>query len=158
MSHVSIRRAEPADHARLVEFNRAMARETEQIELIADVISAGVAALLRNPAHGFYLVAVSDDQIVGSLMITTEWSDWRNGVFWWIQSVFVEPAHRRRGVYRSLYQFVRQLAERDPQVCGFRLYVEQENVIAQQTYEALGMKQTPYRMFEELAAGINFAE
>ena len=89
-------------------------------------------------------------------MLTNEWSDWRNGLFWWIQSVYVQPNHRRRAVYRTMYQHVKQLAAQDDSVCGFRLYVEHENAQAQETYAALGMQKTPYRLFEELKPGIRF--
>jgi ribosomal protein S18 acetylase RimI-like enzyme len=151
-----IRVAAPDDAATLVEFNAAMARETEAKELLPQVIGAGVRSLLANPAAGFYVVAEDDGRLVGSLMVTKEWSDWRNGSFWWIQSVYVRPEVRRRGVYRSLYRHVQNLAAADPGVCGFRLYVDRENVVAQGTYGALGMKATRYLVFEELKPGIRF--
>jgi ribosomal protein S18 acetylase RimI-like enzyme len=150
-----IRLATPADAGVLVEFNAAMALETEGKELLPDVIGAGVQSLLANPAAGFYVVA-EQDGLVGSLMITKEWSDWRNGTFWWIQSVYVRPEFRRQGVYKGLYRHVQQVAAKDPGVCGFRLYVERENSRAQTTYGALGMKQTRYLVFEELKPGIRF--
>jgi ribosomal protein S18 acetylase RimI-like enzyme len=151
-----IRVATPDDAATLVEFNAAMARETERKELLPEVIGAGVRSLLANPASGFYVLAEEDGQVVGSLMITKEWSDWRNGDFWWIQSVYVQPEARRRGVYRSLYRHVQDLAAADPGVCGFRLYVDRDNAAAQGTYGALGMKPTRYLVFEELKPGIRF--
>jgi ribosomal protein S18 acetylase RimI-like enzyme len=150
-----IRLATPADAGVLIEFNAAMALETEGKELLPDVIGAGVHSLLANPAAGFYVVAERDGP-VGSLMITKEWSDWRNGTFWWIQSVYVRPEFRRQGVYKGLYRHVQQVAAKDPGVCGFRLYVERENSRAQTTYGALGMKQTRYLVFEELKPGIRF--
>jgi ribosomal protein S18 acetylase RimI-like enzyme len=150
-----IRLATPADAGALIEFNAAMALETEGKELLPDVIGAGVRSLLGNPAAGFYLLA-EQDSAVGSLMITKEWSDWRNGTFWWIQSVYVRPEFRRKGVYKSLYRHVQELASKDPAVCGFRLYVERENERAQATYRALGMKQTHYLVFEELKPGVRF--
>ena len=152
-----IRQASSQDAGTLAEFNSAIAFETEQLKLRPEVIRAGVEALLARPEYGFYLVAEVDDQIVASLMVTNEWSDWRNGMFWWIQSVYVRPAYRRRGIYRALYQHVKSLAEK-ADVCGFRLYVERENEIAQQTYASLGMAKTPYRIFEELGADVDFAE
>jgi ribosomal protein S18 acetylase RimI-like enzyme len=88
-------------------------------------------------------------------MITTEWSDWRNGNFWWIQSVYVKPKYRRQGVYRSLHEFVREIADKDPAVCGFRLYVERENAVARETYRSLGMRETSYRLFEDLKAQLS---
>ena len=150
-----IRLATPADAGALIEFNAAMALETEGKELLPDVIGAGVRSLLGNPAAGFYLLA-EQDSAVGSLMITKEWSDWRNGTFWWIQSVYVRPEFRRQGVYKTLYRHVQELASKDPAVCGFRLYVERENDRAQAAYGALGMKQTHYLVFEELKPGVRF--
>jgi ribosomal protein S18 acetylase RimI-like enzyme len=150
-----IRLAMPADAGVLIEFNAAMALETEGKELLTEVIGAGVRSLLGNPAAGFYLLA-EQDSVVGSLMITKEWSDWRNGTFWWIQSVYVQPEFRRQGVYKKLYRHVQELAANDPKVCGFRLYVERENSRAQATYRALGMKQTHYLVFEELKPGVRF--
>ena len=151
-----VRQATAADAPVLVEFNRAMALETEGKELLPEVIGAGVRALLANPAAGFYVVAESEGRVVGALLITKEWSDWRNGTFWWIQSVYVRPELRRQGVYKSLYRHVQSMAANDPGVCGFRLYVERENTRAQATYLSLGMKETHYRVFEELKPGIRF--
>ena len=151
-----VRQATSADAPPLIEFNRAMARETEGKELLPEVIGAGVRALLANPAAGFYVVAESEGRVVGALLITKEWSDWRNGTFWWIQSVYVQPEFRRQGVYKSLYRHVQAMAANDPGVCGFRLYVERENTRAQATYRSLGMKETHYRVFEELKPGIRF--
>jgi ribosomal protein S18 acetylase RimI-like enzyme len=94
----------------------------------------------------------------GSLMITTEWSDWRDGDFWWIQSVYVKPEFRKLGVYRAMYAFVQSLAASKPNVCGFRLYVERENLTAQKTYASLGMQETHYNIFESLKPGIRFLE
>ncbi|MFU8812237.1 MAG: GNAT family N-acetyltransferase [Balneolaceae bacterium] len=147
---LSIRKATPGDAGSLIDFNIAMAMETEQKQLDRATIEPGVHALFSNPEYGFYLVAERGGGIVGSLMITTEWSDWRNGLFWWIQSVYVLPGHRRQGIYRSMYQKVKELAGETSGVCGFRLYVEKENRVAQQTYRELGMEETPYKMFEEM--------
>jgi ribosomal protein S18 acetylase RimI-like enzyme len=115
-----------------------------------------VRGLLEQPAAGFYLLAESAPRIVGSLLVTKEWSDWRNGDFWWIQSVYVHPDFRRQGVYKRLYLHVQELAAQDPKVCGFRLYVERENARAQATYRALGMQETRYLVFEELKPGVRF--
>jgi ribosomal protein S18 acetylase RimI-like enzyme len=147
----SVRRAAARDREVLVEFNLAMARETEAKELAPEVLRAGVAHFIERPQYGFYVVAEDAGGVVGSLMITYEWSDWRDGLFWWIQSVYVRPADRRRGVYRRLYEHVKRLAAADGgEVRGFRLYVEKENRVAQATYERLGMAETHYRMYEEL--------
>jgi ribosomal protein S18 acetylase RimI-like enzyme len=133
-----------------------MARETEGVELIPEVITAGVEAMIDNPQMGFYLVVELDNGIQASLMVTTEWSDWRNGMFWWIQSVYVRPQYRRQGLYRELYERVKELAEQEPAICGFRLYVERDNTAAQQTYRSLGMSETEYKLFEELTPGLEY--
>jgi GNAT superfamily N-acetyltransferase len=153
---MQIRLARPQDAEALIAFNSAMALETEGKALLPEVIGAGVRSLLRKRESGFYLVAEDRGRVIGSLLITKEWSDWRNGEFWWIQSVYVRPESRRQGVYKRLYGHVRELAAKDAGVCGFRLYVERENQNAQATYGALGMKQTRYLVFEELKPGIRF--
>lgn len=151
-----IRPALSQDAAELTEFNINMARETEGVELVPEVIGAGVKAMIENPQMGFYLVVELDNGIQASLMVTTEWSDWRNGMFWWVQSVYVRPEYRRQGLYRELYERVKELAEQESSVCGFRLYVENWNTVAQKTYASLGMTETAYRMFEELKPGIEY--
>jgi ribosomal protein S18 acetylase RimI-like enzyme len=151
-----IRRGVAGDEQTLIDFNRAMALETEGKELLPEVIGAGVRSLLQNPASGFYVLAHERDQVIGSLLVTKEWSDWRNGDLWWIQSVYVRPEFRRRGVYRQLYRHVQEMAGRDPGVCGFRLYVDRANTAAQATYRTLGMKKTNYRVFEALKPGVRF--
>jgi ribosomal protein S18 acetylase RimI-like enzyme len=153
---MQIRRATPGDAGVLIEFNAAMALETERKELLPEVIGAGVRTLLANPASGFYVIAEESSLVLAALMITREWSDWRNGSFWWIQSVYVRPEWRRRGVYKRLYRHVQELAAQDPAVCGFRLYVERENAGAQDTYRSLGMRETRYLVFEELKPGVRF--
>ena len=132
----------------LVRFNLAIAMETEAKQLDAEVLRRGLTTLMENEQLGFYLVAESAGEVIGSLMVTKEWSDWRNGVFWWIQSVYVAAPFRRRGVYRALYEQVQQRAA-NHNVCGFRLYVERNNVVAQKTYESMGMHETPYKMYEQ---------
>lgn len=159
-----VRRGQPKDRDALADFNIRMALETENLALRADVISAGVGGMLAHPERGFYLVAEYSGNsepapvIVASLMVTTEWSDWRNGFFWWIQSVYVLPPYRRMGLYRSLYQRVRELADNEGDVCGFRLYVEKDNAGARSTYGSLGMVETEYRLYEQLKAGTDFTE
>jgi GNAT superfamily N-acetyltransferase len=156
MNACSIRKATVADAATIAQFNQQMAWETEHKELIPELILAGVTSLLTNPSYGFYLVAEIEGRVVASLMITTEWSDWRNGVFWWIQSVYVNAEFRRRGIYRQMYQAVKDLALEVGNVCGYRLYVEKDNRTAQSTYDELGMKITDYLIYEELKAGIRY--
>jgi ribosomal protein S18 acetylase RimI-like enzyme len=147
---VSIRYGGMRDAKAIVAFNRALALETEHADLNERTLSAGVDHMLRNPSLGFYVVAVSEGNPVGCLMITSEWSDWRNGLFWWVQSVYVRPELRRRGVYRRMYDFVKNEAGRKPQICGFRLYVIHSNRVAQTTYQRSGMSETGYRIYEEL--------
>ena len=150
MTQVIIRRAAAADLAAIVAFNQAMAWETERRELPADVISPGVEGLFNAPQYGFYLVAAAAAEVVGSLMVTFEWSDWRDGLIWWIQSVYVRPEWRRRGIYRDLYQHAKSLGAAQGSVRGFRLYVEKDNVVAQRTYASLGMRESDYKLFEEM--------
>lgn len=149
-STLTIRRAVEADADAIIRFNMAMALETEQKALPENKIRPGVTALFRKPEYGFYLVAVSGNRVVGCLMVTCEWSDWRNGLFWWIQSVYVIPEFRRSGVYRSMYNTLRELATGTPDHCGFRLYVEKNNRTAHETYTALGMHETRYALYEEI--------
>ena len=156
----TIRIATIDDAPALAEFNRSIAMETENLSLIPAVVLSGVKAVFETPARGFYVVAEaqadSHKSLVAALMVTTEWSDWRDGEFWWIQSVYVARPWRRRGLYRLLYNHVKRLAEQDRNVCGFRLYVERENRVAQQTYATLGMVETHYKVFEELVPGRDF--
>jgi GNAT superfamily N-acetyltransferase len=147
---VKIRDAGPPDRDLLAGFATAMARETEGKELDPAVLGPGVAALLADPLKGRTFVLEEDGAPVATLMLTTEWSDWRNGWFWWIQSVYVTPASRGRGHYRRLHEHVRALAAAQPDVYGLRLYVERENKGAQATYRALGMHETHYRLYEEM--------
>lgn len=147
---ITVRTATEDDIETLAQFNEAMAEETEDKRLNPSTVRSGVRALFDDPARGFYLVAVRGGKIVGSLMITTEWSDWRNGLFWWIQSVYVRPDERRSGIYTSLHQDVRRRAQNTEEVCGLRLYVERRNTGARKTYETLGMTKTSYRLYEDL--------
>ncbi len=135
--------------AAIVSNNAAMALETEGKRLDEERLTRGVRLLLEDRAKGFYLVAETDGaEVIGQLMVTFEWSDWRAGTFWWVQSVYVVPTHRRQGIYRALYERVLEMAREDGGVCGVRLYVERENVRAMETYRALGMARAHYEMFE----------
>jgi len=144
----TIRRGAQADRDLIAANNRAMALETEGKRLDALASAAGVDGLFADPARGFYLLAERAGQCVGQLMVTREWSDWRNADFWWIQSVYVEPAERRKGVFSALYRHLEAEARADPAVCGLRLYTEHGNENAQRTYEALGMRKAHYLMYE----------
>ena len=145
---ITIREATPADLDTVVGFNLALARESEGRELDETVVSAGVAALLADDEKGTYFLAVNGDQVVAQTMITYEWSDWRNGVFWWIQSVYVHADHRGTGLFSQLYRHIHRLALDTPTVCGLRLYVDQENQHAADIYRALGMQDAHYDMLE----------
>jgi GNAT superfamily N-acetyltransferase len=147
MSAIAIRTACRADIPALVEWNAAMARETEGKTLDHALLARGVAAVLEEPRRGFYLVAETGGAALGGLLVTYEWSDWRNGDFWWIQSVYVTPAARRGGVFRALHAEVERRA-RAAAAVGLRLYVETANVRAQTTYEPLGMQRCHYLMYE----------
>lgn len=149
---MEIRIAASEDAASLVEFNQAMAFETEGKTLDHEILKSGVEAIFGDASKGFYVVAENEGKIVGGLMITFEWSDWRNQWFWWIQSVYILPDFRGRGIYRLLYEFVKEKAAERGDVCGFRLYVERENVGAQKVYEKTGMQSSHYLMYEELIA------
>lgn len=146
---MKIRKAESGDAASLIEFNQKMALETEGKHLDERVLSQGVKAVFSDAGKGFYVVAEHEGAIVGGLLVTFEWSDWRNKWFWWIQSVYIVPDSRGRGIYSRLYDFVKAEAEKRGDVCGFRLYVERENVHAQTVYEKVGMKESIYLMYEE---------
>ena len=147
---MNIRLAKESDTAALVEFNQAMALETEGKTLDTQILKSGVESVFHDEKKGFYVVAEEGGQIVGGLMITFEWSDWRDGWFWWIQSVYILPDFRGRGIYRFLYDFVKETAREKEDVCGFRLYVEKENTGAQKVYEKLGMEVSHYLMYEEM--------
>ena len=134
----------------IVRFQLAMARETENLELDPSVCSAGVRAVFDHPELGIYHVSEIDGTVVGSLLITYEWSDWRNGAVWWIQSVFVSPQFRRGGVYSGLYSHIRKIANADNNVRAIRLYVDRRNQVAQRVYESLGMNGDHYQVYEYL--------
>ncbi|MCY4489315.1 MAG: GNAT family N-acetyltransferase [Deltaproteobacteria bacterium] len=152
--NLGVRTATLADVEAIAAFQQAMALETEDKTLDATTLRQGVAGVLQAPEKGFYLVAVADTAeagtaaVVASLLITYEWSDWRNATFWWIQSVYVDDGWRRKGVYRALYDHVLNLAGARGDVCGIRLYVERTNDIAQQTYDNLGMHKSHYDLYE----------
>jgi ribosomal protein S18 acetylase RimI-like enzyme len=146
---MNIRIAVPDDADALVEFNQAMALETEGKQLNGNILRAGVEAVFSDEKKGFYVVAEENGIITGGLMVTSEWSDWRNGWFWWIQSVYIRPEARGQGIYSRLYDFVKTKADKTGNVCGFRLYVENDNFHAQRVYEKVGMAASHYLMYEE---------
>ena len=145
---MKIRKARLTDAAVLADFNSRLAWETEKLRLDPPTVGRGVRALLKAPARGTYFVAEQGGVILGQLLITYEWSDWRNGNFWWIQSVYVVAASRQGGVFRALFNHVEQRARSRREVCGLRLYVEKNNGRAQRAYDRLGMKHAPYEIYE----------
>jgi|DewCreStandDraft_4_1066084.scaffolds.fasta_scaffold65989_3 GNAT superfamily N-acetyltransferase len=152
-SMLIVRDAREDDVDKLVSFSAAMARETEGRQLDLDRLRRGTLSLLRSPQYGFFRVAELREAevrtVVGQLMITYEWSDWRDGVFWWIQSVYVDPAWRRQGVFRRMHESVLASAKSRPDVCGVRLYVEAKNVVAQEAYRRVGLTPSSYALFEK---------
>ena len=147
---VKVIQALPEHGEIIARFNCEMAMETESKVLDHSVILPGVTTMLQDNSLGYYLVALKEESVVGCLGVTFEWSDWRNGLFWWIQSVFVVRGHRTHGVFSSMYRNVKARAKADTRSCGLRLYVEKENNNAFNTYVGLGMQETNYRLMEEL--------
>ena len=146
---ITIRPATLADVELIVGFSAAMAKETEGRTLDEVRLRKGTLAVLESKDRGYYLVAELGPEVVGQLLLTYEWSDWRNGVFWWIQSVYVAPPARRQGVYRAMHAHVIADARSRDDVCGVRLYVEKDNATAQATYGRLGMNKTSYEVYEQ---------
>lgn len=146
---IIIREATTADAVTIISFQRLMARETEDMDLKEEVITPGVKAVFEDRSKGIYYVAEDKDKVVGSFLITPEWSDWRNSYVWWFQSVYVVPDYRRRGIFRLMYEYTRNSAIAGG-ISGLRLYVEVNNARAQQTYQAMGMNGDHYRLFEWL--------
>lgn len=147
---LKIRKAELRDAQTVAQFNTLIAKETENLDLDQDTALRGAKAIIKDPHKGFYLVAETKGQIVGQLMVTNEWSDWRNKFFLWIQSVFVREDFRQQGVFSALYHHLKDIAAYKKNVAGLRLYVEQTNETALEVYERLGMQPLSYRMYEVL--------
>ncbi|MEZ6046280.1 MAG: GNAT family N-acetyltransferase [Planctomycetaceae bacterium] len=145
---VTIREATTSDVDTLIDYNCALASETEGKKLNRETLRAGLLALLENPSRGKYLVAEINGEVVGQVMFTAEWSDWRNGEFWWLQSVYVARKYRRQGIFRQLYQSIIDRAREQSEVVGIRLYVELQNHTAQSTYQHLGMVPAGYSVME----------
>jgi GNAT superfamily N-acetyltransferase len=143
-----IREAKNSDIDQIIDFQLKMALETEQIELNSTTVKKGVNAVILDSSKGRYYVAEKDGKIIGSLLTTYEWSDWRNGTILWIQSVYILPEYRRKGVYRKLYSHIKDLVNNDSQLNGIRLYADKTNHVAHKTYSNLGMNQDHYITFE----------
>lgn len=150
IAEIRIRRAQFEDWPTLAEFNRRLARETEGRELDLETVRAGVRAVLQRPSRGKYFVAESGSEVVGQVLCTHEWSDWRNGDLWWLQSVYVHAEYRQHGVFRRLWEHVLQAAEAAPEVVGLRLYVEQGNQTAIASYQRLGWESAGYLVLERM--------
>ena len=143
-----IRKATPDDIPAIVAFQQKMAQETENLKLDESVLMKGVGRVFSDPSKGFYLVAQENEKVVASMMLTPEWSDWRNSLFLWIQSLYVLPEFRKRGVFRRLYDHVKQMVRDSADYAGLKLYVDQENTLAQAVYRQVGMKASHYNLFE----------
>lgn len=148
MNEITVRPATADDLEAIVAGNLAIAQETESRQLERETVRSGVGHLLTDPSQGVYYLAELDGRVVGQLLITYEWSDWRDGMFWWIQSVYVAPAARRHGVYRALHTWIERKARQTAGVCGLRLYVDRHNTRARQVYARLGLQPTEYRLYE----------
>lgn len=144
----TIRKAVIGDLETIVKFNYNLAKETEGKELILDIVTKGVKSILEDASKGQYYVYEIDNKVAGQIMYTYEWSDWRNGMFLWIQSVYVDDGYRRQGIYKKLYNHVKNICDNDDEMIGIRLYVEKENLNAKTTYKSLGMQECNYHMYE----------
>lgn len=143
-----IRKAKLEDLKTIVLFNKLMAYETEDLELNEKILTSGVKNALNDTSRANYWVYEIDNVVVGQAMVTKEWSDWRNGEIWWIQSVYVDKQYRKNKIFTSLYEHLKNLVALDENVVGLRLYVEKDNISAQKTYKKLGMEETYYRLYE----------
>lgn len=146
---ITVRKANQKDAVSIVKMNKALALETESLSLDDKVISLGVSNCLKDPAKGSYFLAEYEGDILGQLMFTFEWSDWRNGWIWWLQSVYVEPSFRGRGVFKSLFHHVEMLALAQSDVVAIRLYVEMHNLPAKEVYRKVGMEHAGYEVFQK---------
>jgi ribosomal protein S18 acetylase RimI-like enzyme len=145
---IAYRQATLDDAETIARYAADMALETERLNLDRERVRRGVEAALQDPAKGFYLLAIADGSVVGQSMVTFEWSDWSNGMRWWLQSVYVHPGYRRRGLYRGLFEHLRERAKMEGAVCCLRLYVHRENRNAQAVYHRLGFAETDYLLYE----------
>ena len=145
---MKIRRATIDDVNIIAEYNYNLAFETEDKKLNMEILEEGVRNLIKDENKGIYHVCEIDGKVIGQIMYTFEWSDWRNGTFLWVQSVYVNKNYRGKGVFKSLYNHIKSMCDSDDNICGIRLYVERENYVAQKTYSSLGMKECNYHIYE----------
>lgn len=148
MNQIMIRFANPEDIDTIIDFNYNLAAETENKKLNRETLAQGVRNLINDSSKGFYIVAELHKKVIAQTMITYEWSDWRNGNFWWIQSVYVLPEYRKQGIFKLLFEYIKNLALKDKAVCGLRLYVDKDNDVAINVYKKLNMHESNYILFE----------
>ena len=145
---MTIRKAEKKDIRTIAEFQQKMARETENLQLDETVLVKGVGSVFENPSLGFYLLAQDEGRVIASMLLTPEWSDWRNSLFLWIQSLYVIPEYRKKGVFRMMYDHVRNMVSESDEYAGLKLYVDKGNTRAQEVYRRVGMEASHYNLFE----------
>jgi ribosomal protein S18 acetylase RimI-like enzyme len=146
----TVRPARPDDLSVIAEFNRRLALESENLALDPQVLTAGVGKVLADPQRGRYFVADEAGEVIGQIMITYEWSDWRDGWIWWIQSVYVRADRRKAGVFRSIFELIEETARTEGGVVALRLYVEKDNHAAQTTYRRLGFEEMHFHLLQKL--------
>lgn len=147
---MNVRKATLQDMETISDFQVRMALETENLQLDKDILNAGISAVLNDSGKGFYFVVETNDEVIGSLLVTFEWSDWRNGQVYWIHSVYVKPEHRKKGAFKLLYNHIKSLVETDDSLKGIRLYAETANIHAHKVYKSPGMNNEHYQLFEWL--------
>lgn len=145
---LTVRKGKRSDAEHITDFQVRMAKETEQIDLDRDIVNKGVNAVFNSPAKGIYFVAESGKKIIASLLITFEWSDWHNGNVYWIHSVYVLPEFRKKGVFKTMYLHLKNIAQKEKNIRGLRLYVDKTNTNARKVYETMGMDSNHYLLFE----------
>ncbi|HOX83025.1 MAG TPA: GNAT family N-acetyltransferase [Chryseolinea sp.] len=145
---ISIREAKEKDIPILIDFQQRLADESEGVKLDETILNAGLQAMFDDPAKGIYYVVEDDKEIIACHLITYEWSDWRNGLVWWLQSVYVKQSHRKKGIFKMMYDNILSIIKADPKLIGLRLYVDKTNERAIKVYESMGMDGSHYTVFE----------
>jgi ribosomal protein S18 acetylase RimI-like enzyme len=148
---ISIRPATQRDSTYIIDFQQQMAQETEKVKLDAEILAEGLKRLFDDPSKGKYYVAEDNGEVIGCLMTTFEWSEWRCGNVLWIQSVYIKPSHRSKGVFRKMYEHIKSMVTPESEYRGIRLYVDRTNAAAQKVYEKLGMNGEHYQVYEWMA-------
>jgi len=145
---ISIREAKEKDISILIDFQQRLANESEGVKLDGTILHAGLQAMFDDPAKGIYYVVEDGEEIIGCHLITYEWSDWRNGLIWWLQSVYVKESHRKKGIFKMMYDNILRIIKADSNLIGLRLYVDKTNARAIKVYESMGMDGSHYTVFE----------